>query len=387
MERRITVKLTCANLSRCLDRLLEAGIALSDVRTVDELTIQLQIEINQLEKLERIAGRCGARVEAQQDNAALRVFPRVLRHRLLSVTVLLLLALTVYLPTRVLFIRVEGNHHVPCAMILEQAEQAGVYFGADRGMLRSEEIKNHLLDALPDLQWVGVNTTGCVATVSVRERSRWELPENNLPGSMVAIRDGVVTKITAEQGNAACKVGDGVVAGQVLISGYTDCGLAILLQQARGEVFAQTNREISAQIPETCLQSGELIRREEKFSLQFGKIRINFDNHSGILDGTCVKMYTEYYLTLPGGLQLPVAMIVETRLWRETREQALPEETVRRMLEEAAGRYLDGQMVAGQVLDQQLEFDGGCLYGKYACLEMIGQMQYEEFTKAHGKSD
>jgi hypothetical protein len=167
-----------------------------------------------------------------------------------------------------------------------------------------------------------------------------------------------------------------VTKGQVLISGYTDCGLSIRADRAEGEIMAQTNRQISAVTPDFQLTKGSIIRSEKKFSLIIGKNRINFYKDSGILDTTCVKMYSENYMTLPGSFYLPVILLTEEWIYYDlTESETVDAETV---LLDFADRYLASQMIAGQILHRSEAVDGNVLEGEYACLEMIGQVRYEE---------
>jgi sporulation protein YqfD len=288
-----------------------------------------------------------------------------------------LLMLTLYLPERVLFLRVEGNGQIPARYILEKAEGCGISFGINRRQLRSEQIKNRLLEEIPQLQWAGINTYGCVAVISVRERSMiQEYNQEHTVSSIVAQRDGVVQSCTVTRGTAICRVGEVVVKGQVLISGFTDCGLSIRADRAEGEVMALTHRTLKAVTPEKGAVRCEYYPSKKNFSLIIGKIRINFYKDSGILDTTCVKMYSENHLTLPGGLTLPVVLAVEEQLPCSKMDTASGsgEET----LTAFATRYLQSQMIAGQILHRQERLEAGSLEGEYACLEMIGQVRYEE---------
>ena len=205
-----------------------------------------------------------------------------------------------WLPSRVLFVQIEGNTHVESRRILESAARCGIAFGASRREIRSEKIKNALIECIPELSWVGVNTYGCTAVISVRERVK-ESDTENIHGvsSIVASCDGVIRQITVLQGNRVCSVGQAVTKGQVLISGYTDCGISIQATAAKGEVFAETSRSVTAIFPRVCMQRGEKQCIEQKYAVIIGKKRINFSNSSGILGTSCVKMYTEKYLTLP----------------------------------------------------------------------------------------
>ena len=62
-------------------------------------------------------------------------------------------------------------------------------------------------------------------------------------------RDGFIVSATVTRGNFLCRVGQSVKAGQVLISGYTDCGICIQATRAEGEIYAQTSRDFAAVTP------------------------------------------------------------------------------------------------------------------------------------------
>ena len=79
-------------------------------------------------------------------------------------------------------------------------------------------MKNALLQQIPTLQWAGINTDGCVATISVREKTVQMQQDVRYPViSIVAVRDGYITQMTVTAGSAGCKVGQSVEKGQVLI--------------------------------------------------------------------------------------------------------------------------------------------------------------------------
>ena len=213
--------------------------------------------------------------------------------------------------------------------------------------------------------------------------------ENKTVGSVVAARDGVVTGVTAIRGNAVAKPGMAVKAGEVLISGYTDCGISIRAEKAAGEVYAQTQRNISAIYPADRQKRTQIIGTEKKYSLIIGKKRINFYFGSGICEGSCVKMYEENYMTLPGGFQLPVCLVTET--WTYYDCQGVLEEPDSGMLADFAHSYLRGSMVAGKILSAEENIcrqdDLWILTGQYACEEMIGQFRNEEIVKPDGTND
>ena len=295
----------------------------------------------------------------------------------------LLLFLILFLPSRVLFVRVEGNSQVPANEILEAAEGCGICFGASRRAVRSERVKNALLEAMPELQWAGVNTRGCVAVLSVRERA--VEPAQSGEGfvrGIVAVRDGIVTSCTATKGDLLCAPGQAVRAGQLLISGLTDCGLTIRATSAEGEVFAQTRAESEAVTPshyQKRVGDGTLQR---KISLLIGKKRINLWKDSGIWDTTCGRIYSEYYVTLPGGFVLPLGIAVEKSIPSQLTDAELTPEEAGALLEDALPKHLLSRMIAGRILsrEESLSTAPGIyrLAGEYVCTEMIGRVQREQ---------
>ena len=315
--------------------------------------------------------------------------PALLRRPVLIITALLLLFLTFFLPERVLFVQVEGNHGVSSRLIAEVCGQNGLYFGANRRAVRSEKLKNILLEQIPQLKWAGVTTSGCVATVSVTERTdSEERPKTNSVGSIRAVTDGVITQLTVTKGTPACRVGQAVNAGQLLISGYSDLGIALRGERAEGEVYGDTVRTKTVLIPAQVVYRGDISEKDEKFFLLIGKKRINLFKGSGISGDSCVKMYSENYVVLPGGFVLPVGIGVQTEYFCEETPGKREEADAQLLLEQLSLQYLHQQMIAGTVISAQTLVTHtevtSILTGSYACNEMIGQYVQEELILPNG---
>jgi len=167
----------------------------------------------------------------------------------------------------------------------------------------------------------------------------------------------------------------------VLISGYTDCGIAIQATRAQGEVYAATNRTLSAVTPLDWQKRGSKTATEKKYSVIIGKKRINFYKGSGISPDTCDKMYEESYVTLPGGFRLPIVFVTEVWTYCDEDCVTMPEPD----LTSFTDRYLCEQMIAGSIVsrvESGTAADGIYSFrGNYACTEMIGRVRSEETIK------
>ena len=383
----VRVRLTSADLAGALSALGERGISVYQADPTGPLDLTMVLARRDYPRAAALFERRGEKLEILGREGAFWPLAGLRKRPVLVCGLAALLALAIFLPTRVLFVQVEGNGNVPARLIVEQAAQCGIGFGASRREVRSEKMKNALLEAIPELQWAGVNTSGCVAVISVRERTQAE-PVEKTGGvcSIVASRDGVISSCTVLRGNQLCRVGQAVQAGEVLVSGYTDVGLCIQATQAEAEIFARTQREMEAVSPENCLSKGAVARTEKKYSLILGKNRIHFFKDSGIFSAGCDKMYAQYTLTLPGGFELPVALAVETWVYRETAPSRQTQEEAGRTLTEFSKDYLARQMVAGSVLEDRetIDCESGVyrLTGVYACQEMIGRVRSEEMIES-----
>ena len=131
-----------------------------------------------------------------------------------------------------------------------------------------------------------------------------------------------------------------------------------------------------------------LVKR--KISLLLRKKRIFLWKDSGIWEGSCGRMYEEYYITLPGGFRLPVALCVETYTVCQTSTAELSEEAVKADLKAFALDHLSRSMVAGKILGgtQRVTMEDGCctLTGDYICEEMIGTVRQEQIGDTNGEN-
>ena len=109
--------------------------------------------------------------------------------------------------------------------------------------------------------------------------------------------------------------------------------------------------------------------------------------------GDCVKMIRREALCLPGGVDIPLALWIETYYRTTPRKTELEEQKAKELLADYTARWVDNELVAGQVLTIQSE--PNLQRGVYAltqtlhCREMIARsveipiLELEQ----HGTSD
>lgn len=378
----ISVELTCADVPATLQALMNAGIMLHSISFPTALTVRAKIKRQDLRGLKAICEKKGDSVRIDKLWGVYWTVKQALRRPVLIAGLLLLCIGAIYLPSRVLFIQVSGNTGVSDTAILEQAARCGIMFGAAAKDVRSEQVKNQLLEQIPQLQWAGINLSGCVATIEVKENlQEVQSPAISSALDIYSSRDAIVTHIVATKGLPACNVGQGVSAGQTLISAHMPAGEVLMHTGAAGEIYGDTVRQNTSITPLSVTKRGEILRQEQNIYFIIGKKQINLHNHSGIYGDSCVKIRSEQSLTLPGGYELPVTIVTERITYYVTENTVLNEDAVT-WTEQLNKNYVLQQMIAGKI--HHSSYSGSVagnayiLKGSYACNEMIGSITNEE---------
>ena len=355
------------------------GLALIDIRYIDTFTIQLYTSQKPSNEAHKILNLYAQDYQVKSCNLLQQNMHRLIHRPIILIGFGVLFFLTFLLQSRILFVQVRGNEAVPSNLIVEVARDCGIYFGASRRSIRSEQVKNNLIEHLPQFEWVGINTYGCVAEIFVKEGSvNQEAPGALSIGSIVAARDGIILSCTTLQGTQICRPGQAVTKGQLLVSGYTDCGIYIQGTIAEGEVLAATNRDVIYITPNKYQSRYVITGKKRRFRLTIGKYLINFYEDSGISPISCVKIYQEFPLKLPGGFNLPICLVEEQLISYESK----PHEIDLQWMAESCRQYLKSQMIVGRIISEDLQTTQSddvvkCI-GKYFCTEMIGQIKLEE---------
>ena len=382
----VNVRITSASVENDLYYLVQNNVILGNVVKRNELTAEVMVRRTDFKRLCNCLAS-GTDVEIINKEGLYWSIYRLFKRPIFVIGILAYLLLLILIPNHILFYKVVGNSAVSTEEILFHTQQIGLSFGTPRRQIRSETIKNDLLLRIPKLRWVGVNTYGCVAVITVKEDVSQQQERTGAVNSIVANSDAIVEEIVVNRGEVKCKVGQVVLEGDLLVSGYADCGHSVRFTGADAEIYGRTNRLLHAYAPLFQWYRGEETSRNEKFSIYFGKKLINLWNGSGIPGAECAKIYSEYCLRLPGGFVLPVGFVKETEIYYQMHQQQKELTDVVEETKTLSNHYVESIMRAGQILnakyrtitsDKELE-----LIGSYACRELIGKYNFEEYVAEH----
>ena len=149
------IRLTCADPTSALRSFQDANITLLDVTMIDELTWQFSVCQKDGRIIKKLAEKRGDSCRIVKQSGFYWTILSLYKRPVLMLGMLLILLFSWWLSGRVLFVKVEGNIQISDRLIIEQAANCGIYFGAAKKDVRSQQIKNSLLSNIPLLQWAG----------------------------------------------------------------------------------------------------------------------------------------------------------------------------------------------------------------------------------------
>lgn len=225
-------------------------------------------------------------------------------------------------------IDVTGNETVPSETIIGELEALGFGLGTYHRDIDFDILHNRFLLNSPDVAWIAINMKGSVARVEVREYMPGGGDRPTSPANIVAASDGVITQVSSFSGSPQVKIGEEVKKGQLLISGIVEYeGIGAEYVHARGEVYAEVEREIYVRIPLLLEEKVKTDDVRTEYGIKIFGDEIFFGGRGRIDTSIYDTITEERDLVLLHTVILPIKVVIERHERYETATRTLtPEE-------------------------------------------------------------
>lgn len=185
--------------------------------------LYFNIGIKEFKELSEIARKTKCKVKIQRKRGMPFILNKYKKRKIFAIC-LIILALGIYSSSKYIWnieIIIQDN------MQIENIETELENVGLKKGMLKSEvdtdKIINELILKRNDISWIGIDLKGTNAIVKiVKSYEEPEIVDDDDYCNIVASKDGIITKIVAQNGTALVKEGDTVKKGDILIAGYME---------------------------------------------------------------------------------------------------------------------------------------------------------------------
>lgn len=273
-------------------------------------------------------------------------------------------------------VEISGLDHLSETDVRSALRDNGLSTGVPKNSFEIDRLERDATLQIGQVGWISVNVIGTTAYVELSESyKRPDIVPDNEPCNIKADFDGQILRMDIAKGAAAVKTGDGVIKGQLLVSGVVEDSLGnSTLWHSEAKVYAQTKRSEKVEIPlvrKELLPTGEFVTRKQGRLLNI-KFPMNF---RFVPQGSYFKQaHLENYTINGNGLPFDVY----TENWYEytevrqtlTEKQAEQSAMTRLALIEAF-RMLDTEIKDRQIKKTRTK-NSLILEADYTCVEDIG---------------
>ena len=190
---------------------------------------------------------------------------------------------------------------------MEDVKNAGLNIGKFKSKIDTKEIINKIRLNRKDIAWMGIELKGTNAIVKIVKASeKPDIIAEDEYCNIVSDKDGVITKINAQNGTANVKVGDTIKKGDILINGWMEGKYTgIRYVHAKGNVEARVWYTKSKKIEYKTTEKEETGRIDTVYAMKINKFKINFPKklsnfeiYDTIETENKVRIFSNFYLPI-----------------------------------------------------------------------------------------
>ena len=247
----IRAEISCPYPERFINVCAQNNIEFWDLRRLSDVTVAVTVYLKGYRKLVSLSEVAGFSIRPVK-RAGVPVFLWRIRKRYALFAGMFICLIGVWTLSFFIWeIDVKGNETVSSADILSALDDMGIGIGSFGPSIVNEQVSNEILQVIPELSFITVNVHGSHADVIVRERiPAPDVIDEDIPTMIVAMKSGIIIKMSVFEGKKVCSVGDTVMEGDILVTGVLDSlSSGMRTVHATAEVYARTWYELSCQMP------------------------------------------------------------------------------------------------------------------------------------------
>lgn len=294
-------------VERFINNCINNNIFLWGIKRKNSTLLTVNINIKNFKAIHKIARKTKCKIKINSKKGLPILLHRYRKRKLLLILLIPIVLIIIISSNYVWNIDIIGVENINKEELLEQLSEEGIKVGIIKGKINSNNVINSIRLKRQDISWMSINLKGTNVIITVVEAEKKpEIIDKNEYCNIVANEEGMITKITADNGTAQVKVGDIVEKGDILIGGYMEGKYTdTRYVHAKGEVQAKvwyTKKIKSGFTREISKETGE---KENKYWIKFNNFKINlyktlpkFENYDTINETNKIKLFSNFYLPI-----------------------------------------------------------------------------------------
>ena len=272
----------------------------------------------------------------------------------------------------------QGDEKIDTSSFYKDIEEAGLKIGIKKSGINTKEIINKIRIKRNDISWLGIEIKGTNVIVKVvKSTEKPEIIDEEDYCNIVANKPGVITKINAQNGSLAVKVGDTVNAGTTLINGWMEGKYTgIRYVHARGEIQAKVWYEKNKKIAYKTTEKRKTENFEKKYTIKLNNFEINlskklpkFEIYDTITEEKKIKLFSDFYLPISIVKTTYNEIIEEVKNYNIEEAKNLGIEELEKELEQ---EITDKEKIVNKIINTYEQEDGIDVHVTYEVLENMG---------------
>ena len=353
-------------------------IAIWNLKRNSNISLILNVRLNEFREVCKIAKKTGCKLRIKNKKGLPFLLHRYKKRKMFLI-LLLLVVIMIGLSSMFVWnvdILVEDGQEI--TNIREDIENAGLKTGVLKSKVDAKEIINKIRLDRKDIAWMGIELKGTNAIVKlVKADEAPEIVDESEYCNIVSNKSGIITKISAQEGTAAVKVGDTIKEGDVLINGWMEGKFTgVRYVHAKGEIEARVWYTKSKKVTYTLTETKDTGAEENKYRIKFGNFQINFPKkyskfkiYDTIETENKIKLFSDFYL--------PISIVKTTYKEKEEIQKTYTVEEAKNIgikeLEEELEKEIENKdNIVNKNINAYEEADGVQVYVTYEVLENIG---------------
>ncbi len=321
-------------------------IIIWNLKREKNVKLYLNTSIQDFKEITKIAKKLKCHIKIEKKRGVPFLLYKYKKRKIFAMFSILIIIGVIILSNFIWNIEIKEESGKELENIYQDISNAGLTTGKLKAKLNTKEIINKIRLERQDIAWMGIELKGTNAIVRiVKADNKPEIIDEKDYCNIVSNKEGVITKIQAQNGTANVKVGDTVTYGTTLISGWLEgkyTGMHYV--HARGEIEAKVWHTKNIFIPYQSTETKETGQFENFYSIKFNNFEINlskrvskFKIYDTIETDKKIRLFSDFYL--------PISI-------RKITNKELVEEEKRYNLEEA--KQLGIQQLQEE-LDEEIE--------------------------------
>lgn len=340
--------------------------------------LKLNVRVKEFKEICQIAKKTKCKVKIEKKKGIPFLLHRYQKRKLFFILLIILLVLIMVSSQFIWNVEIQEEQGKILENIEEDIEEMGLKNGKWKANINTKEIINRIRLKRQDIAWMGIELKGTNAIVKlVKADEKPEVINEEEYCSIVSDKEGIITKINAQNGTANVKVGDVVKQGDILINGWMEGKYTgIRYVHAKGEIQAKVWYTKHKKVLYNTTEQMETGNIEEQYEVEINNFKINlhkgvskFEIYDTIETESKFKIFSDFYL--------PISIIKKTNKELKSVEKKYEVEEaknigIQELQQELEQEIQDKEKIMNKNINTYEQADGIDIYVTYEVLEEIG---------------